>query len=213
MNDKSKTNKYLIYSLIVVGIIAVFTISMNTIINNDAVISTVEEQIEQVEQQDDYVSGTSVTWHGTLDLFIIEADTGERTQVVYGEPNLITNLGADRLRGYLNSTVSSSEAIGNLSLSNDASAASAAWTVLPTEIAANGLDRATAAAGLVNNGTGKFNITHTWTATDTQSCQLIGTHWSSTDESDGNMFSALKFTQQDLLVNDQLEAIYSVEIS
>ena len=213
MNNKSKISKSLLYSIIALGIVAVFTISASTIATDDTVVSTVETQIEQIEQPNNYVDGTSVTWHGTLDLFIIDADSGDRTQVVYGEPNLITDIGANRLRGYLNGSLDTTDAIANLSLSNDAGAASAAWTELPAEIAANGLDRATAAAGVVDNGTGMFNITHTWTASDTQSCQLIGTHWSSTDESDGNLFSALKFTQQNLLVNDQLEAIYSVEIS
>lgn len=161
--------------------------------------------------EDTYAAGTSVTWHGTLDLYLTPAGTDERTQVVFGEPNLITDIGADRLRGFLNGSVISGETIANMSLSDDGSAASAAWTELPVEIAANGLERATGT--MANNGTGAFNITYTWTASASQDCQLIGTHWDDTGELDGNLFSALKFTQQTLLVNDELEAVYSVEIS
>lgn len=208
MNEN--TLKYWQYSILAFGIIALFAFSANTVMSNDLVVASIDKQITN---PDTYSSGTSVQWHGTLDMYLTKADTGERTQVIFGEPNLITDLGANRLRGYLNGSITSSASIANLSLSNDAGAASDAWTELPSEIATNGLDRATAAGGVVNNGTTKFNVTHTWTATDTQSCQLIGTHWVSTDSSDGNLFSALKFTQQNLLVNDQLEAVYSVEIS
>lgn len=205
----------LTYGIIVIAImgLAVMVMSANSITSDIPVDqSYIVEDVAAFEGVSDHMA-TSVQWHGTLDLYLKEAGTDEWVQVVHGEPNLITNSGANRIRGLLNGSIANPAEIANLSLSNDAGAADAGWSELPVEITTNGLDRATAAAGLVNNGTGKFNITHTWTATDTQSCQLIGTHWDETDGLDGNLFSALKFTQQNLLVNDQLQAIYSVTIS
>ena len=204
--------KYGVYSLTVLAIGIIMLISANTLITANSA-ETIEILEDPVISEETYGAGTSVQWHGVLDLYFKEAGTDEWVQVVQGEPNLITNIGANRIRGLLNGSIANPAEIANLSLSDDAGAADAAWTELPLEITTNGLDRATAAAGLVNNGTGKFNITHTWTATASQDCQLIGTHWDSTDDSDGNLFSALKFTQQQLLVNDQLQAVYSVTIS
>ena len=204
--------KYGVYSLTVLAIGIIMLISANTLLTAETA-ETIKLLEDPVISEETYGAGTSVQWHGVLDLYFKEAGTDEWVQVVQGEPNLITNIGANRIRGLLNGSIANPTEIANLSLSNDAGAADAGWTELPVEITANGLDRATAAAGLVNNGTGKFNITHTWTASATQSCQLIGTHWDATDGLDGNLFSALKFTQQDLLVNDQLQAVYSVTIS
>ena len=154
---------------------------------------------------------TSVEWHGVVDLYLKRAGSDEWTQVVQGEPNLITEGGANRIRGHLNGSLTDGITIANLSLSDSADSPSAQWTELPVEITTNGLDRNTGT--MANNGTGAFNITYTWTATASQDCQLIGTHWSVTDGEDGNLFSALDFTQQNLLVNDQLLAVYSVNIS
>lgn len=199
-----------IVSVLALGIVLMFAFGA-TFVGDSGIVD--EEYMGTVDNAGSYSTGTNVEWHGTLDLYIKPAGSNEWERVVFSEPNLITNLGANRLRGYLNGSDPGTTTIANLSLSNDAGVASAAWTELPVEIAANGLDRATAVGGVVNNGTGAFNITHTWTASASQSAQLIGTHWNSTDELDGNLFSALKFTQQNLLVNDQLKAVYSVTIS
>lgn len=193
--------------LAVLGIAIMMAMSANTLFTVADVESVGALEMPVINQ--DYDTGTSVEWHGTLDLFIKEDGSDDWEQVVYGKPNLLTNGGADRLRGFLNGTVVSGETIANLSLSDDATAASAAWTELPAEIVANGLERAEGT--MADNGTGAFNITYTWTATASQDCQLIGTHWDTSG--DGNLFSALDFAQQTLLVNDQLQAIYSVEIS
>lgn len=204
--------KYGVYSLTVLAIGIMMLISANTLLTADN-IETIELLEDPVIIKESYGAGTSVQWHGTLDLYIKRAGTDEWVHVVHGKPNLITDIGANRTRGYLNGSITDGVTIANLSLSDDAGSPAAGWTELPAEITTNGLDRAVVATGLVNNGTGKFNITHTWTATASQNCQLIGTHWDGTDGSDGNLFSVLDFAQETLLVNDQLQAIYSVTIS
>ena len=203
-------NKYKLglYSLIVFGVI-VLSVSM---MNNTSVPYMNEELLGDLDFNDPTPQSTNVQWHGTLDLFVKEAGSDTWEQVVYGEENLITNLGASRIRGLLNGSITTGETIANLSLSNDMTDPTTSTTKLIDEITTNGLDRQQGT--MANNGTmGAFNITHTWTATASQSAQQIGTHWSVTDDSDNNLFSALEFTQQDLLVNDQLKAVYSVTIS
>ena len=199
------------------AVVVMFAVSAMSIVDTevaDEIVVSDNVAVEIAAHDNSPSFGTNVQWHGKLDVFVKCADSEGWDQVVYGESNLLTNIGANWIRGHLNGSTATVAKIANMSLSNDAGAASDAWTELPVEIAANGLDRATAAAGVVNNGSlGAFNITHTWTATGSQSCQLIGIHWNATDESNGNLFAAVKFTQQNLLVNDQLQAIYSVTMS
>ena len=210
--EKKSNKKFMIYSIIVLGIIAIFAIGANMMIGNDPVDTVIVDSEIIIEAPDTPLMGTAVQWDGRIDVFVTRADTGIKEQVVFGEHNLLTTLGADQIRGHLNGTVDKA-AISHMSLSNNTGAPSAAWTILPFEIAANGLTRATAGAGVVNNGTAAFNVTYEWTASGSQSCQLVGLHWNATDGLDGNLMSAVKFDQQTLLINDQLEIVYSVTLS
>jgi len=56
--------------------------------------------------------------------------------------------------------------------SNDETAVDVTWTVLPSEIAANGLERH--AATYLDTGLGTWNMTWTWTASGSQSACLYG---------------------------------------
>ena len=210
--EKKSNKKFIIYSIIVLGIIAMFAIGANMMIGNDSVDTVTVDSEIIVEAPDAPLMGTAVQWDGRIDVFVTRADTGIKEQVVFGEHNLLTTLGADQIRGHLNGTVAAA-AISHMSLSNDASAASDTWTQLPSEIAVSGLGRATSGTGVVNNGTAAFNVTHEWTASASQSCQLVGLHWVATPSSDDNLMSAVKFAQQNLLINDQLEIVYSVTLS
>jgi hypothetical protein len=59
-----------------------------------------------------------------------------------------------------------------ISLSNDSTSFSAAWTIIPNEITASGLGRANAT--FTDTGTGTWNMTKTFTASGTVSCKLYG---------------------------------------
>lgn len=215
MNKNTKMFGVAVLAMIaIVAIAAVLSVSATTVVNDEVVAEVSVFESPVAEEEVSSLLGTNVEWHGEVDILIKRAGSDEWELVVDNEPNLLTNIGGHFIRMQLNGSNATLVTIANLSLSNDGGAASNAWTELPAEITTNGLDRATAAAGLVNNGSiGAFNITHTWTASDSQSCQLIGTHWSGSDGKDGNLFSAIKFAQQSLLVNDQLQAIYSVTMS
>jgi len=96
--------------------------------------------------------------------------------------------------------------------SNNASAPDAAWTILPQEIAANGLDRQTGA--YTSTGDGTWNVTVTKSVTGTQSTQVWGLHWVVTDESDNNLLAADSGPAQKNCVNgDTLKETWQVTVT
>lgn len=99
----------------------------------------------------------------------------------------LTTIGKNWIEQQLAASDGSQEAL-YCSDSNDASAPSAAWTILPSEIAANGLDRQTGA--YTSTGDGTWNVTVTKSVTGTQSTQLWGLNWVVTDSSDNNLLAA-----------------------
>jgi len=58
--------------------------------------------------------------------------------------------------------------------SNNETAVDVAWTALPDEIVANGLERSVAT--YANTGDGTWNMTNTWTASGSQSACLYGVY-------------------------------------
>lgn len=83
----------------------------------------------------------------------------------------ITNYGKDWVEQQLFAANATQKAI-YLSTSANTTSFSAAWTMLPDEITANGLSRATGVYS--STGVGTANVTATYSVTDTQSTQLYG---------------------------------------
>jgi len=127
----------------------------------------------------------------------------------YEQHNLITTIGSKHLRNFLGFANQTDAACIYLSLSDDGAPA-ASWTKLPFEIAINGLDRATGDPTVVNATA--YQVTYTWTATDTDTVDCTGLHWSATGESDGNMFAAAAISSVSLQDQDQLQVTWTVNI-
>jgi len=64
-----------------------------------------------------------------------------------------------------------------ISVSNDSSAVSTTWTIIPNEITTNGLARAR--GSYVSTGIGAWNISHTFSVTGTNSTKLYGLNYDS----------------------------------
>lgn len=131
--------------------------------------------------------------------------------------NTITDIGEDwicdwiGLAGADNTTARS--AAQYISLSNDGSA-SAAWTVLPGEVNANGFTRAVGTVTpWVNGGDSAFNVTKTFTASDTQQLQTAGLNWDDVAESDNNLFAAADFTQTTFSSGDTLTITWVITVN
>jgi len=67
-----------------------------------------------------------------------------------------------------------------IAVSNDATAPSAAWIVIPAEITTNGLARAPGT--YASTGDGAWTITKSFSVTGTQSSQLTGLYWAVTGD-------------------------------
>lgn len=129
-----------------------------------------------------------------------------------GKHNLLVDNGKNYIRKQIGDDTSvAANSTKWISLSNDATSPAAGWTIIPTEINANGLSRAQATYAA--NGTGAWNYTYTWTATGAQSVQLTGLNYAPTPTSDGNLFAALQFTSTSLQANDQLKVVWSITVS
>jgi len=93
-------------------------------------------------------------------------------------------------------------------LSNDATAPSSAWIVLPAEIITNGLTRAVGTYS--DNGDGAWKITKIFTFTGTQSCQLTGLYWALAGDF---LLCADTFTQVNGEAQDTLEIVWSISVT
>lgn len=197
----------------ILGLLCVFTLlSASAVVPAQTNEQTVN--IPLPEQEPSGFSGVNVGYDGYVTVLKTEALTGKTTVVEDSKHNLITNIGINFIKAKLNGTdVTAANNLSSVSLSADSGAGIAATdAILASEITTNGLHR-NGTAGWSLNGTGGFNLTATWTATASQSAASTGLQWSSTPNSGANLFAALAFTQQDLLINDQLQVIWQIVIS
>lgn len=197
---------------IVLGLLCMCAISFAALAPAVPVVQN-EEQPVLSEPEPSGFSGVNVGYDGYVTVLKYEAAKDEWQTVEDSKHNIITNIGINFIKAKLNgSDVAVANNLSSVSLSADATAVDAAWVQLVSEIAANGLSRNGTARWSVN-GTGGFNYTATWTATGSQSAQTTGLQWSSTPSSANNLFAALAFSSQSLLVNDQLQVIWQIVIS
>lgn len=145
---------------------------------------------------------------GHVDITIFRADG---TIEYYSTHNLVTTIGKTRVRNHLIGNSSDpTNSTDDISLSNDATP-SAAWTILPGEMLANGLERADGALTVVN--VTAFQVVNAFTSSaDSQTVQCSGLHWAVTSNSTGNLFAAATYTQVTLNTNDQIQITWTVNL-
>jgi hypothetical protein len=124
---------------------------------------------------------------------------------------VLTTIGKNWIEQQLGASDGTQEAL-YCADSNDAGAPSAAWTELPDEIAANGLDRQTGA--YASTGDGTWTVTVTKSVTGIQSTQLWGLHWIVTDESDNNLLCADSGpTQKNCVDGDTVQETWTLSVT
>ena len=128
---------------------------------------------------------------------------------------VLTNIGKSFLEWQISGNTTAVRAI-YCSDSNDATdPALATWTILPSEITTNGLDRQQGTythTGAANSGT--WNVSVTKTATATQSTQLWGLNWVATDNNDGNLLAVdTTPAQKNLVANDTLKETWQIAVT
>jgi len=94
-------------------------------------------------------------------------------------PGTLTNLGANWIEDQLGDSPGADPAKW-IALSNDAASPDPAWTTIPNEITTG--DMARAAGTYADDGTGQWNITKSFSPSETGSCRLTGLYWASTGD-------------------------------
>jgi len=98
-----------------------------------------------------------------------------------------------------------------ISLSNNTTAPSASWTVIPDEITSGGLERA--AGTCTRNAVGNWTCEHTFTASASfTGVQLTGLNWNGTAGAQ-SLVAAAQFSAVNLEANDQLQIKWTITVS
>jgi hypothetical protein len=148
----------------------------SSIIINDHVQKAMQTPIQMpvdvsIENETDHCLNLNYSFH----LLVEHYRNGVLLSSTY-HPLTIVDQGLTQLK--LLAAQQNSSGLIYFSLSNDSSAVSTAWTILPNEITTDGLERANAT--YVNGATlGTWNMTHTFTVTGLNATKLYGVNYNS----------------------------------
>ena len=120
---------------------------------------------------------------------------------------VLTTLGANWIEDQMGDSPATDPAKW-IGVSNDATAPSSAWIVIPNEITTNGLGRAPGT--YASTGDGAWTITKSFSVTGTQSCQLTGLYWALSGDL---LLCADTFTQVNAEDGDTLEIEWSLSVT
>jgi hypothetical protein len=125
----------------------------------------------------------------------------------------LTTWGKNWIEQQISGTLNTTQSALHLGDSNDASAPSAAWTELPSEITTNGLERAL--GSYVSTGDGTWNVTKTKSVTGTQSTQLWGLYASTIAGTGKDTLIAADSTpdQKNCVSGDTLTETWQISVS
>ena len=148
----------------------------------------------------------------TVDAYHYDKATGTYVLFYHHESsNLVVNIGKDWVEVQLGGTPGASAHW--ISLSTSTAALDPTWTVIPTEITADGLERA---SGTFDGtpGTGQWTITHTFNATGTHTnVQLTGLNWGAGPPPDSTLFAANTFDPVSLSSGDSLTVTWTLTVT
>jgi hypothetical protein len=153
------------------------------------------------EQSPETVTSLSIRGKVVVEAYHYDEKTGTYVLFYRDESsNLMVNIGFDWVEDQLGDSPDSNPAKW-ISLSLSSSSPVAGWTQIPTEIAADGLSRASGTYS--DEGTGAWNIVYEFTASATLTdVQLTGLQ--SASSGDGNLVAAKTFTPVTLNNGDKL---------
>jgi len=206
-----KTISKVLIGLVAIGMVAIaaFAVSVPAVSNTEQTITPMVSIIEPTPDQ-----GASIGYKGHVTIWKTEALTGITT-LVDDKDNLLMNSGKRFIANKLNAVdVNASNRTLAISLASNGTTPAASWTMISDEITDTGLARNTSGTYSLNGTSGNYNISSSWTATGTKTnIQLTGLHWNNLSASDGNLFAALQFSNQSLLINDILSITWQVTLS
>jgi len=209
--------------LVLLGVIAVFAFGLPPETTGVDQERTVEEAIAVSDQPAgepnvglmqpaEEATTFSITGYVTVDAYHYDAASGTYVLFYHDEgSNVITTIGLNFIEEHLGiGGASYDDPAKWISLSNDGSS-SAAWTQLPTELAASGMTRAVGT--YASTGDGVWTIAATFTATGAVTVQTTGLQWLVTASSDNNLMAANDFTSVTLATDDTLTITWTLTLS
>ena len=165
-----------------------------------------------VDQEQSPETVTSLSLRGKVVVEAYHYDEATGTYVLFyrdESSNLMVTIGFDWVEDQLGDSPSNDPAKW-ISLSLSTSSPAAGWTQIPTEIAADGLSRASGTYS--STGVGTWTIIAEFNATATHiDVQLTGLQ--SADTGDGNLVAANTFTPVTLNNGDALTITWTMELS
>lgn len=155
-------------------------------------------------------SDIAIGYHGHVKAEKYDVSIGKWITVADTD-NLLVDNGKEYIKAQIGGGASAAtNSTKWISLSNNSTAPAAYLTNIPNEIVTNGFSRA--AATYVDNGTGAWNYTYTWTSTGTQGIQMAALNYGDT-ANDNKMFAALAMNYASYALDDQLRVIWSISVS
>jgi len=148
-----------------------------------------------------------------VDLYLEHRDSDGNLLSSARGAGTLTTIGQDWIEQQMSGTINATERALYLGDSNSGDGPSDAWTQIPLEINANGLERAI--GSYVSTGVGAWNVTKTKTATGTQSTQLWGIYWKGyADEQDNCLLASDSTPSQKNMENgDTLTETWQISVS
>jgi len=135
--------------------------------------------------------------------------------VALDNAGVLTTIGKNYIEGKLGDDTpyaDNAKFADDISLSSNAGAPAAGWTIIPAEIAANGLERASATYASI--GDGVWTISNQFTATGAHvDVQLTGLSWDETDSLDNVLLGADTFAAVTLGNGDKLTITWTITVT
>lgn len=125
----------------------------------------------------------------------------------------LTNSGADYIEGKLGAVGFANETAyaTYIGLSNSTSSPSATWNILPSEITTGGMGRANGT--YTGTGTGTWNMSNTFSPSETNSTRLVGLYWNSYAGGLNSLLASDTITAINYQSGDSVEIVWSITAS
>ena len=172
------------------------------------------EEANTLEQPAEETNIFTIKGWVIVDAYHYDAATGTYVHFYHDESsNLIVDIGLQWIEDQLGGDTPSSVSAQYISLSCNTTDPAAGWSEIPTEIIADGLERA---AGDYSGGaiSGNWTIIKTFTAAAAfTDVQLTGLQWEVGPPPDSTLLAANKFTAVSLADGDSLTVTWTLTVS
>ena len=204
----------LIVSGINFGSVGVLVENQAIIVDNQALLAG---HVDSLTDHITELSGELLTIPGQQGEFAIEVhmkavhrDDDGVILMISEHAGTLTTLGKNWIEDQLGDSPNATSTAQYISLSNDAGAPSAAWVVIPAEIAANNLTRAQGA--YASTGDGVWTCIYLFTASGAQSAQLVGLNWDGVGSNNALLCSD-QMTAVSMEAADTLEITWTITVT